>query len=196
MEDEFLGQQKKPKMYKGDWDDKIKSKFAECGENTFVGHNCVIPRPEKVFLADNVRIDPFCLITAEVHIGPYSQIMSHSVLGGGVQQKIILHGGNFVGYGSKLFTASEDYSGKYGMIGDQWFDNKIHRANIEFLFYSGVASDVIVMPGVKLPIGCTIGAKSFVYSHEWLKEWAIFYGNPLRFRKDRVQLQGEPTLRR
>lgn len=195
---EWLGvdpQDKKPvKMHKGDWDEKIKDKFGACGENVFIGHGCVFPTPHKIFLDSNVRIDPFCLITCELHVGAYSQIMAHSVISGGISPKgtetphiVKLHGGNFIGYGSKLFTASEDYSGEYGMIGDQWFENKIHRESIEFAFYAGVASDVIVMPGVKLPEGCAIGAKSFVYSDKFLDPWCLFYGNPLKFKGKRKQ---------
>ena len=63
-------------------------------------------------LHDNVRIDPFTLITTSLEVGNYVQICSHVVLGGGSQHKITLGDWTFIGYGSKLFCASEDYSGE------------------------------------------------------------------------------------
>jgi carbonic anhydrase/acetyltransferase-like protein (isoleucine patch superfamily) len=41
------------------------------------------------------------------------------------------------------------------------------------------------LPGVKFPIGCTIGASSFVYSKSKLDEWSVYLGNPLKFHKKR-----------
>ena len=49
--------------------------------------------------------------------------------------------------------------------------------------YSGIASDVMVFPKVTIPIGCTIGAKSFIYTKNNLKEWSVFIGNPVKFHK-------------
>ena len=43
----------------------------------------------------------------------------------------------------------------------------------------------MVMPGVKIPEGCTIGAKSFVYSKNNLQPWSVWIGNPLNLHKQR-----------
>lgn len=167
------------------WNEKIKNELGYCGENVFIGHNVVFTNPKKVILGDNVRIDPFCLITTELEVGSYAQICSHAVLGGGAQHKITLGKWNFIGYGSKLFCASEDYSGEYGPVNEYWGNNKIFRGNIIFKDYSGIASDVIVFPGITIPEGCTIGAKSLIHTKNKLEEWAIYIGNPLIFHKFR-----------
>lgn len=156
------------------WNEEIKKSLASCGENVFIGHNTIIINPENVHLDDNVRIDPFCLITTSLKVGKYSQIMSHAVLSGGKSSLITLEGGNFIGYGSKLFCASEDYSAKEGLVNDFWFHNKIFKGDITFKKYSGIASDVMVMNGITLPEGCTIGAKSFVYTTQHLIEWSVY----------------------
>lgn len=169
------------------WNEEIKKELGYCGENVFIGHNTIFTNPEKVFLENNVRIDPFCLITTELEVGNYAQICSHAVLGGGAQHKITLGKWNFIGYGSKLFCASEDYSGEYGPVNEYWGSNKIFRGNITFNDYAGIASDVMVLPGVILPMGCTIGAKSFVHTKSDLKEWSVYIGNPLKFHKNRNQ---------
>jgi acetyltransferase-like isoleucine patch superfamily enzyme len=106
-------------------------------------------------------------------------------LSGGKEHTITLGSWCFVGYGSKLFCASEDYSGDYGPVNDYWGQNKIFRGDIVFNDFSGVASDVIVMPDVKIPEGCLIGAKSFVYTKNNLSPWSIWLGNPLKKHKER-----------
>ena len=167
------------------WNEAVKSEFKSCGENVFIGHNTVFTSPQNVSIGDNVRIDPFCYISAgELEIGNNVQITSHAVLGGG-NRKIILGDWTFIGYGSKLFTESEDYSGDAGPVNDFWGHNKTYAGDIIFNDYSGIASDVMIMPGVELPIGCTIGAKSFVYTKNRLTPWSIWIGNPLKFHKNR-----------
>ena len=167
------------------WNEDIKKDLKYCGENVFIANNVLFANPKGVVLHDNVRIDPFSLITTQLEVGSYVQICSHTVLSGGKQQKIILGDWTFIGYGSKLFCSSEDYGGDYGPVNEFWGSNKIFRGDIIFNDYSGIASDVIVFPKVNIPIGCTVGAKSFVYTKNDLKEWSVFIGNPLKFHKER-----------
>jgi acetyltransferase-like isoleucine patch superfamily enzyme len=167
------------------WNEEIKKSLGSCGTNVFIGHNVVFTNPSKVHLGNNVRIDPFTLITTSLKTGDNIQICSHSVLGGGNQHTITLGDWCFIGYGSKLFCASEDYSGEFGPVNEFWGNNKIFRGDITFNNYSGIASDVMVLPGVILPEGCTVGAKSFVYTKNKLQPWKVFVGNPLQYHKDR-----------
>lgn len=181
------------------WDEEIKKELAYCGENVFIGHNVVITNPKEVYLGNNVRIDPFSIITTQLEVGDYVQICGHTVLGGGAQQKIKLGSWTAIGYGSKLFCGTEDFTGKWGPINEFWGGNKIHRGDITFEDYSVIASDVIVMAGVTLPTGCTIGAKSFVYHNAELKDWSIYLGNPLKYHKERdketvIRLSKDPNF--
>ena len=167
------------------WNEEIKKHLGSCGENVFIGHNVIFTNPSNVHLGDNVRIDPFTLITTALEVGNYVQICSHAVLGGGAAHKITIGNWCFIGYGSKLFCASEDYSGDHGPVNEFWGKNKIFRGDITFKDYSGIASDVMVMPNVTIPEGCTIGAKSFVYTKNELAPWSVFLGSPLKRHKDR-----------
>jgi galactoside O-acetyltransferase len=161
------------------WNEEIKKTLGSCGENVFIGDHVIFTNPKEIHLGNNVRIDPFTLITTALMTGNNVQITAGAVLGGGAKHMIILGNWTFIGYGSKLFCASEDYSGDFGPVNEFWGSNKIFRGDITFKDFSGIASDVIVMPKVTIPEGCTIGAKSFVYSSEQLEEWSIFIGNPL-----------------
>ena len=151
------------------WNESIKKELKHCGENVFIANNVLFTNPSEVVLHDNVRIDPFCLITTKLEVGSYVQICSHTVLGGGKDQKITLGNWSFIGY--------------YGPVNEFWGSNKIYRGDITFGDYSGIASDVMVFPKVNIPTGCTVGAKSFVYTKNNLKEWSVFIGNPIKFHK-------------
>jgi galactoside O-acetyltransferase len=169
------------------WNEKIKNELGYCGQDVFIGHNTIFTNPSEVHLMDRVRIDPFCLITTGLYVGSNSQICSHAILSGGSQQKITLDGWTWIGYGSQLFTASEDYSGEHGSVCEFWGNNKIFRGDIYFKKYSGIASSVIVFPGITLPLGCAIGAQSLVHTKDKkkLKSWNIYIGNPLKHFRTR-----------
>ena len=168
------------------WNESIKKELKYCGSEVLIGECVFFTNPSGVVLNDRVRIDPFSLITTGLEVGSNVQICSHTVLGGGAKHTIYLGDWTFIGYGSKLFCGSESYNGDTGPVNEFWNKhNKIYRGDIKFNKYSGVASDVIVMPGVSLPTGCCIGAKSFVYSDKDLEEFSIYIGNPLKFHKKR-----------
>ena len=163
------------------WNEEIKKELKYCGTDVHIGHNVMIASPDQVSIGDHVRIDPFTLITTRLTTGHHVHITAYSMLGGGTNHLITLGNWTFIGYGSKLFCASEDYSGQHGPVNEYWGSNLIYRGDITFSDYSGIASDVIVMPGVTIPIGCTVGAKSFVYTRNSLIPWSIWIGNPLKF---------------
>lgn len=167
------------------WNEEIKKQFKYCGKNVFIGHNTIFTNPKEVVIYDNVRIDPFTLITTGLEVHSNVQICSHAVLGGGSKHKITLGNWTFVGYGSKLFCASEDYSGDFGPVNEFWGNNKIFRGNIEIKDFGGIASDVMIFPGVTIPEGTTVGAKSMVRLSTELNPWSIYLGSPLKFHKER-----------
>ena len=180
------------------WDLSIIKKLRTAGPDICISPLAKILHPEYLSLYGRIRIDPFVLITTKSSAQLNVQICSHAVLSGGAGAHISLGHWTFIGYGSKLFCKSEDYSGESGPVNDFWGQNEVRHGDITFSDYSGIASDVLVMPGVTLPIGCCIGAQSFVYSHKKLEPWSVYAGNPLRLLKRRnaqhvMQLAQSPT---
>ena len=167
------------------WNEEIKKELGYCGNNVYIGNNVLFTNPSEVYLGDNVRIDPFTIVTTALEVGNYVQICSHVVLSGGRSHKIKIGNWCFIGYGSKMFCASEDYSGEHGPVNEFWGSNKIHRGDITLNDYSGVASDVMIFPGVDLPEGCTVGAKSLIYTKNELTPWSVWIGNPIKFHQKR-----------
>ncbi len=163
------------------WNEDIKKQLGACGEQVFIGHNVLFVNPSEVFLGDRVRIDPFTFVTTKLVTGNNIQICAYAMLGGGQQHTITLGDWSFIGYGSKLFCASEDYTGTHGPVNEFWGSNRIYRGDITFKDFAGVASDVMVFPDVTLPQGCLIGAKSLVHTKKApaLEPWTVWWGNPL-----------------
>jgi acetyltransferase-like isoleucine patch superfamily enzyme len=171
------------------WNESIKKELKYCGDSVFIGEHVIFTNPKEVVLHDRVRIDPFTLITTALEVQSNVQICSHTVLSGGATHKITLGTWTFIGYGSKLFCGSEDYSGDTGPVNEFWGKNKVYHGDIVFSDFSGIASNVIVMPGITLPMGCTIGANSFVYKGDKLTPWSVWLGNPLAHHKNRNREQ-------
>jgi len=48
---------------------QIKKELGSCGENVYIGHNVIFTNPKNVHLGNNVRIDPFSLITTALNVG-------------------------------------------------------------------------------------------------------------------------------
>lgn len=182
------------------WNEEIKKELGGCGEEVYIGHNVVFTNPKEVFLGNRVRIDPFTLITTGLETGDNVQICSHvSLIGGG--QKVRMGSWTFVAYGSKLICASEDQNGDFGPVNNFWGKNLVNRGDIMIGDFGGVSADVIVMPGVTIPEGCTIGAKSLVYRDRDLVPWSIFWGIPAVFKKYRnkdsiLTLANDPSFLR
>ena len=181
------------------WNEDIKKELGGCGEKVFIGHNVLFANPQKVFLGNKVRIDPFTFITTGLETGDNIQICAYAMLSGGAQHTIKLGNWSFIGYGSKLFCASEDYSGAHGPVNEFWGNNEIRRGDIQFLDYAGIASEVMVFPSVTLPEGCCIGAQSFIHTKNDLAPWSVWMGNPPKLFKMRdkdtvIKLSNDPLF--
>ena len=166
------------------WNEEIKKELGACGENVFIGHNTIITQPQNVYLGDNVRIDPFTLITSKLVVKNYVQICAYAMLGGSYNT-IFLEDWTFIGYGSKLFTNSEDYSGAGGPVNEFWGKGRVYKGDITLNKYAGIASDVMVFPGIEFPEGTCIGAKSLVTRTTQLDPYKVYTGNPLKWFKNR-----------
>ena len=165
------------------WNEDIKKHLGHCGENVYIGHNVMFARPERVFLGDNVRIDPFTFISCGLKTENYIQICANVIMCG--RKDVYLNGWNFVSYGSKLITGSEDFRGHHGPVNDFWGKNKVFEGDIIYQKYSGTCADTIVMPGTVLPEGTVFGAQSFVGKNHKAKEYELWLGNPLKKNSDR-----------
>ena len=154
--------------------------FARVGENCLIARNCTIIGLANITLGDNVRIDGFTSIIAprgKLKLGSHIHIATACLLG--ARAGIEMEDFSSLSQGVRIFTAIDDYSGKH-------MTNSVVPAEVLGVFSAPVrigrhvpiGSGSIVLPGVEIGEGASVGAMSLV-PHP-LKAWTMYAGNPAR----------------
>jgi dTDP-4-amino-4,6-dideoxy-D-glucose acyltransferase len=164
------------------------------GTKVLIHRTAVLISCENMILADNIRIDPFVVISAgklikigrNVHIATYA-----SIIGAGEVDV-----GDFVGLaqGVRILASSDDFSGEYltgpTISGDY---KNVDSAAISIGRHAVVGAGSVVMPGCNIGEGAIVGALSFV--NKSLDAWTIYAGAPIRSirsrRRDLIGLEAD-----
>ncbi|MGL5230796.1 MAG: acyltransferase [Cetobacterium sp.] len=156
--------------------------FKSIGKNVLISDKCSIYSPEKILLGNNVRIDDFCLLSGDIKIGNYVHIAAYSALFGGAGIEME----DFTGISSRvtIYSVSDDYSGEF--LTNPTVPNKFKKVQEEKVIlkkHSLIGASAIILPGVILGEGTSIGANSLVTKST--EEWSIYFGNPVKRLKSR-----------
>jgi len=172
--------------------------FRSLGRNVRIARNCNIVGVSNISIGDNVRIDPYCsLIAAEegsISLGSFIHIGSYCFLSGsdGIEM------GDFSGLsqGVRIYTRSDDYSG-------EWLTNPTVpakytgavRGRVVLERHVIVGSSTVILPGVTVGEGTSVGALSLVSKD--LEGWGMYFGVPVKRLKGRSRriLELEAALR-
>lgn len=166
--------------------------FRSFGKNVLLSRKTSIYGAENIEIGDNVRIDDFVLISGSIRIGNWVHIAAFSALYAG-KFSIILN--DFVTISSRnvIYAESDDYSGASltnPLISGEF--RKTYGGNVIFGKHTLLGTGCVVLPGVKLGEGASVGAMSLV-NHN-LEEWNVYAGIPAKRLKDRdrniLELEG------
>jgi len=131
---------------------------------------------ENIEFGKNIIIDDFILIYAKekIKIGNFVHIASFSSITGGN----ILELGDFsaISQGCRILTATDDF--KYFGFGNSTVDNdfrNIKSLPISIGRFCIIGANSVVLPGVVIGEGATVGANSVVTKD--LEPWGIYIGN-------------------
>lgn len=148
------------------------------GSNVFV-HRSVIFFGNNVELGHDVRIDCFSLITSDekVKIGNNVHLAPGVYIFGTAGVEI----GSYCGISSRcvIYSTSDDYSGGY--MTNPTLPNEfrnVKAAAVRLNKHVIIGSGSVIMPGVTINAGASIGALSYVNKN--IPEYMIVSGNPLR----------------
>ena len=150
------------------------------GENVQIDKTVIFISPEKIHIGNNVRIDAFCILvgTLGIEIGDYIHIASYCQLSasGG---KITMH--DFSGLSSRvsIFTASDDYVDGY--LTNPTVPNpfkKLKIGDVTLYKHVIVGCGAIIMPGIQLGGGSSVGALAFV--NKKVDAYMVVAGNPAK----------------
>jgi acetyltransferase-like isoleucine patch superfamily enzyme len=157
--------------------------FKHLGRNVKISRLASIHRPEEISVGDNSRIDDFCAISGKITIGRNVHIAVHCSM---VASEDELTLGDFSGlaFGCRLFTSSDDYSGRSltnPTIPSQY--KSIKNGAIMLGKHVIVGTNSVVFPGVDIAEGCSVGAMTLVTKSTL--PWGIYAGNPAQRIKER-----------
>ena len=153
------------------------------GKNVKISDKASIYNHEQIEIGDNSRIDDFCVISGKIKIGKNVHITPTCLVAGGIEG-IIFEDFTTIAYGVQIFTQSDDYSGKTmcnSTIPKKYKEEIFNEVILKKHSIVGAAS--VIMPGVILGEGTSIGAMSLVLKPT--KPWGIYVGNPIKRLKDR-----------
>ena len=157
--------------------------FKHLGKNVKIASLVSIHRPEDISIGDNSRIDDFCAISGNISIGKNVHIAVHCSLIAS-SEELIMKDFSGLAFGCRLFTSSDDYSGKSltnPTIPSRY--KSITNGPITIGRHVIIGTNSIVFPGVDIAEGCAIGALTLVAKST--TPWGIYVGNPARRIKER-----------
>ena len=157
--------------------------FKYVGKNIKVSNKASIYNFDQISIDDNSRIDDFCVLSGKITIGKNVHIAPFCLVAGG-REGIIFKDFSGLAYQVQVFTQSDDYSGETltnPTIPEKY--KKEIRKKIIINRHSIVGAGSIIMPGVILGEGTSIGALSLV--RKSTREWSIYLGNPAKRIKSR-----------
>jgi acetyltransferase-like isoleucine patch superfamily enzyme len=157
--------------------------FKSLGTNVLVSDKASIYNHSEIEIGDNSRIDDFCVISGKVTMGRNVHIAIFCNVAGG-EKGIVLEDFSGLAYGCQVFSQSDDYSGRAltnPTVPDEF--KKETKAAIRICRHSIVGTSSMILPGVTLAEGTSVGAMTMVTKST--EPWSIYFGIPAKKIKDR-----------
>jgi acetyltransferase-like isoleucine patch superfamily enzyme len=173
-------------------DDELRALgLASIGSDVRIDRRAAIFGAPAIEIGSHVRIDCFAVITAgpaRVRIGSYTHVAAHTYLSGA-------QGGIDMGYGSGIapfaavYSAVEDYT--RGHLTNPSVPEDLREALVAPVVlgaHAALGSSSVVLAGVTLGFGCSVGALTLVSRR--VRPFEVVHGNPAR----RVQIRDRERL--
>lgn len=157
--------------------------FKSIGKNVFISRKASIYGAKNISIGNNVRIDDFCILSGNIHLGNYIHIAAYCGLYGG-EVGIVINDFSTISSRCCIYAISDDYSG-YSMT-NPMIDSKyknIENKEIIIGKHCIVGTNSTLLPGSKLNDGVAIGAHSLV--NRECEKWSLYYGVPAKYKKQR-----------
>jgi acetyltransferase-like isoleucine patch superfamily enzyme len=157
--------------------------FKYIGQGVKISKRAIFYEYEKIEVGDFSRIDDLCIISGNVKIGKFVHVAVCCRISGstaGVELKDF----SGVSYNSTIIANSDDYSGEF--MTNPCVPKKYKKYISEPVVlekHALIASHCLIVPGVTIAEGGTIGAMSLVLKST--ESWAIYAGVPVKRLKDR-----------
>ena len=162
-----------------------KLNFLSLGNGVRISDRASLHKTELMAIGDNSRIDDFCAVSGNVHIGRNVHVSVHCSITAS-REWAIFDDFSGLAMGCHIFTSSDDYSGRSmtnPTVPIEYRSPKHGSVRIGRHVIVGATS--VVFPGVNIAEGCSIGAFSMVSKST--EPWGIYTGVPAVRIRDRLQ---------
>ena len=167
--------------------------FKQLGQGVKISDKAAIYNPEQMEIGDCVRIDDFCVISGKVKLGRNVHIAVFCNVAGG-EMGVTLDDFCGLAYGCHVFSQSDDYSG--GTLTNPTIPRKYKnelKAHVHLKRHVIVGTCSIILPGVTVEEGCSVGAMSMITKAT--EPWSIYFGVPAKRlkarKKDLLELEAQ-----
>jgi len=150
--------------------------FKSLGSNVKVSKRASIYDCNQIEIGDNSRIDDYAVISGNIQIGCNVHITAHCLMAGGTEGLVIEDFCTFA-YGVKVFTQSDDYSGRTmtnSTVPPNFKNEKKQKTVLGR--HSIIGAGSIIMPGANVAEGVSVGANSLLLKPT--QSWSIYAGSP------------------
>ncbi|WP_394242015.1 acyltransferase [Halopseudomonas laoshanensis] len=158
-------------------------RFKRLGKNVKISDKASIYNADQMEIGDFSRIDDFCILSGRISIGKFCHITPMCLVAGGYPG-ILMDDFCTLAYGVKIFAQSDDYSGETmvsSLISKKFKKEILESVHLKRQTIVGAGS--IVLPGVTLEEGCSVGAMTLV--NKSTEPWGVYIGSPARRIKER-----------
>ena len=176
-------------------EDARKIGFKRLGTGVRISDKTCFYGVERIEIGDHCRIDDFCLISAgekgikmgrNVHVACYVSLIGSE----------LIQLDDFVGVSAKscVYSSTDDYSGEYltNPTVPEEYKNVINGP-VVMEKHALVGAGCVVLPGVRLGLGCCVGAMSLVTKD--CEPYGMYVGIPAKLVKQRSDRTAELEAR-
>lgn len=159
--------------------------FKSLGREVLVSDKASIYNADRVEIGDHSRIDDFCVISGRVTIGRNVHVAVFCNVAGG-EMGVTLEDFSGLAYGCHVLSQSDDYSGAT-LTNPTVPDEYKHETKAPVIIgrHSIVGTGSVILPGVVLAEGTSVGALSMVTKST--EAWSMYFGAPAKRIRARKQ---------
>ena len=156
------------------------TQLKSCGEDVFISANVEIRRPHLVSVGSHVAVDSGIYLTTAAEIGDYVHLSPYLTIIGGAQSTLIVEDFVTIAAGSRLICGSDRFMGEgfTSVTAPEEFRDAVDFGTIRCSRFSGIGTNVVIMPNVVIGEGSVIGACSLVTRDT--EPWTVYVGVPAR----------------
>lgn len=159
--------------------------FRKLGCDVKISRRAALYEPKYMSIGDHCMVDDFCILSGNISLGRNVHIAHGCRIIAGLEG---VEMGDFSGlaFGVTIFAQSDDYSG--GALTNPTVPidfRRIQRARVVFGRHVIIGTNSVILPGVELAEGTSVGACSMVTKST--QAWSVYFGVPARRIKTRSQ---------